>query len=189
MRLRDLPNLITALRLLLIAPFLWLLLQERYLEALLLFMIAGFSDVIDGYLAKRYGWTSRLGGFLDPLADKLLLMGSVLVLGWQGDLPLWLVALVILRDLVIITGAISYHFLIGPFDAAPLLISKLNTLAQLALVVTIVFHKGMLALPGYLLAAAIYGTALTTLLSGVAYVWQWGRRAWRGGENNEHVAR
>ncbi len=161
----------------LVAPILWLLLQARYGEALLLFMIAGFSDGVDGFLAKRYGWTSRLGGILDPLADKLLLMGAVLVLGWLGDLPIWLVALVILRDLVIVIGAISYHFIIEPVEATPLLISKLNTLMQIVLVIAILFHKGVVSLPESLVTGLIYCAALTTLLSGVAYVQGWGERA------------
>lgn len=158
-------------------PILWLLHQSYYAEALLLFIIAGVSDGIDGLLAKNLGWTSRLGGILDPIADKLLLMGTILMLGWQGALPAWLVVLVVLRDLVIVSGAISYHYLIERFEATPLLISKLNTLAQLVLVLTILFHKGVTPLPAYLLIALIYLTALTTVWSGAAYVWKWGQRA------------
>jgi cardiolipin synthase len=91
---RDIPNLITGLRILLVAPFLWLLLEEHYGAALLLFVIAGISDALDGFLAKYYGWTSELGGLLDPIADKLLLMGAILALGWLNELPGWLVMLV-----------------------------------------------------------------------------------------------
>ena len=138
LKLRDLPNLITGLRILMVAPLLWFLQQQQYAVALCLFIVAGASDGIDGFLAKHHGWTSRLGGILDPLADKLLLIGCIVTLSWLGDLPVWLVILVILRDLVIIGGALSYHYFIEPFQAEPLAISKANTLAQLALVLAII---------------------------------------------------
>lgn len=178
LKTRDIPNLITGLRILLVPPFLWLLLQERYEAALLLFVIAGISDALDGFLAKYFGWTSELGGLLDPIADKLLLIGAILTLGWLSELPVWLVVLVILRDAIIVVGAISYHLMIGRVRASPLLISKLNTFMQLTLVFAVIVHYGMVPLPSWLLAGLIYLTALTTGWSGAAYVWQWGRRAW-----------
>ncbi|HOB61533.1 MAG TPA: CDP-alcohol phosphatidyltransferase family protein [Candidatus Competibacteraceae bacterium] len=178
LRARDIPNLITGLRILLVAPFLWLLLEERYGAALLLFVIAGVSDALDGFLAKYYGWTSELGGLLDPIADKLLLMGAILALGWLGELPGWLVALVILRDLIIVGGSISYHLLIERFQASPLPISKLNTFMQLGLVCAVIVHYGVLPLPPWSLTALIGLTALTTAWSGVAYIGCWGRLAW-----------
>ena len=176
---RDIPNLITSLRILLVPPFLWLLLQGRYGAALLLFTLAGVSDALDGFLAKRYGWTSDLGGILDPIADKLLLVGAILALGWLGALPFWLVMLAILRDTVIVAGAISYHLMIEPIRPHPLLISKLNTLLQLGLVFVIIVHRGLLPLPGWLVSGLFYLTAATTVWSGMAYVWHWGRAAWR----------
>jgi cardiolipin synthase len=176
---QDIPNLITSLRILLVPPFLWLLLQERYEMALLLFMVAGISDALDGFLAKHYGWTSELGGILDPIADKLLLVGALLTLAWLRELPVWLVTLAILRDAVIIVGAISYHLMIERVQARPLLISKLNTLIQLVLVFTIIIHYGLLTLPSWLVTVLIYLTTLTTVASGTAYVWQWGRLAWQ----------
>jgi len=177
LKARHLPNLITGLRILLVAPFLWALLEERYNTALLLFIIAGVSDALDGFLAKYFGWTSELGGLLDPIADKLLLMGAILALGWLNELPGWLVALVILRDLLIVGGAVSYHLLIERFEAAPLMISKLNTLVQLILVCAVIVHYGMIPLPNILLTGLIVLTALTTVWSGAAYIWQWSRRA------------
>lgn len=177
MRPRDIPNLITVMRLLLVAPILWLLLQNNYAGALSLFVFAGVSDLVDGFLAKTYSWTSELGGILDPLADKLLLVGTLLVLGWQGELPAWLVGIAIGRDVIIVSMAALYHYLIEPFKAEPLLISKLNTLLQLALVAAVIFSK-VVFLPEALVLMLIYATALTTLWSGGAYVWEWGRRAW-----------
>lgn len=176
---RHIPNLITGLRIALVAPFLWALLRENYSVALLLFVIAGISDGLDGFLAKHYGWTSELGAWLDPLADKLLLIGAILALGWLRELPLWLVVLVIGRDILIIGGAISYHVLIERIQAAPLISSKINTCIQLGLVCAVIVHYGIFNLPATLLNGLIYLTALTTLWSGLAYIWQWSRRAWQ----------
>lgn len=181
---RDIPNLITGLRILLVAPFLWLLLEERYGAALVLFVVAGVSDALDGFLAKYYGWTSELGGILDPIADKLLLLGAILALGWLNALPGWLVALVLIRDALIVGGAIGYHFLIARFQAAPLMISKLNILLQLTLVLVIIANHGIMPLPAWLLETLIGLTALTTAWSGVAYVGRWGHSAWRHHPSN-----
>jgi len=183
---RDIPNLITGLRILLVVPVLGLLLQEHYALGLLLFFVAGLSDGVDGYLAKRFGWTSRLGSLLDPIADKLLLMGTVLALGWQGHLPAWLVLLVVLRDVVILGGALVYHYWVEPLQARPSRISKLNTLNQLALVLAIICDLGIRPLPDALLTILLYATALTTLWSGVGYSWQWGAQALkrRGRQHN-----
>lgn len=184
LKARHIPNLITSLRILLVPPFLWLLLQERYEAALLLFVVAGISDGLDGFLAKQYGWTSELGGLLDPIADKLLLVGAILVLGWLKELPVWLVVLAIFRDVLIVCGAISYHLMVERVKASPLPISKLNTLLQLLLVFAVIVSYGLLPLPSWLLTGLIYLTALTTIWSGTAYVWQWSRRAWRVGRND-----
>lgn len=177
LQLRDLPNLITGLRILLVAPFLWFLFKEAYGPALLLFSLAGLSDALDGFLAKRYGWTSELGGLLDPLADKILLIGAILTLAWLGELPVWLAVLVVARDGIIVGGAVLYHLRIERFQAAPLLISKLNTLLQLLLTGAVILHYGLLPLPAWLLAGLLYLTALTTVWSGAVYVWRWGRLA------------
>lgn len=177
MNLRHLPNLITGLRLVLAVPVVWLLLEGRYPESFLLFVIAGVSDLVDGFLARHFGWTSRLGSILDPLADKALVVGTLLVLGWHGDVPLWLVSLAVGRDVMLVGLAVSYHYLIEPLKPEPLLSSKLNTLLQLTLVAAVLFSKAVLPLPEALLAVLIYGTGVTTLWSGCAYLWVWGRRA------------
>jgi len=176
---RDIPNAITVIRFLLVPPVVILLLQERFLAALLVFGVAGFSDGLDGFLAKRYDWSSRLGALMDPLADKLLLVSSFLTLGWLGWIPLWLVAIVILRDLVIVAGATFYHMRIGHFEAEPTLISKLNTGAQILLVLAVMFSLGVRAVPTGWIDLLCYGVLATTLLSGLDYVLTWGRRAWQ----------
>jgi cardiolipin synthase len=175
----DLPNIITFLRFLLIPPVVLLLLHRRYGLAMLVFAVAGFSDALDGYLAKRYCWHSRLGGLLDPIADKLMLLSGFVTLAWLGALPVWLVALIILRDVVIVTGAIVYHLRIEKLEADPSLISKFNTLAQILLVMAVMFSHAFQKLPQYWMDALIYGVLVTTLWSGFDYVWTWGRRAAR----------
>ena len=132
---RDIPNVITILRIFLVIPVVWALLDGRYTLALWLFAVAGASDGLDGFLAKQFHWTSRLGAILDPLADKLLLVSTFVALGWQGLLPLWLVAVVLGRDVVIVAGAVAYHLLFGSFELHPTLISKVNTFCQILLVI------------------------------------------------------
>lgn len=175
---RDLPNLISMLRIVLVAPVTWLLWQGRYTEALYLFALAGFSDALDGYLAKHYGWTSWLGGLLDPLADKLLLVACYFTLGWQGLLPVWLVAAVLARDIIIVAGATLYHWCIARLEADPTLLSKINTLAQIVLVLAVVFNQAVSVELHALTNALIYFVAGTTVLSGAWYVISWTRRAW-----------
>ena len=177
MRARDIPNAITVMRFLLVPPVVILLLQERFTAALVVFGIAGFSDGLDGFLAKRFDWRSRLGSILDPLADKLLLVSSFVTLGWLGLIPAWLVWLVILRDLVIVAGATFYHMRIEQFDAEPSIASKLNTGAQILLVLAVLYSFGIQTLPVVLMDVLFYGVLLTTLWSGFNYVWTWGRRA------------
>ena len=179
MKPRDIPNIITAFRFLLVPPVVILLLQERFAAALVVFGVAGFSDGLDGFLAKRFDWRSRLGSLLDPLADKLLLVCSFLTLGWLGWIPPWLVALVILRDLVIVTGAIFYHMRIEQLEARPTMASKLNTVTQILLVLTVMFSLGIKTLPALWIDILLYSVLATTLWSGIDYIWTWGKRAWQ----------
>ena len=174
---RDIPNLITLLRFLMVPPFVWLLLEGRHGQALALFFIAGFSDGLDGFLAKRYGWTSRLGGLLDPLADKLLLLSAFVTLGYLGLLPVYLVGLVLLRDVVIVSGAIAYHFRVARLDADPSWVSKVNTVLQIALVLLVIFNQAYPWLAPFWLLMLEAMVVLATVWSGLDYVWTWGRRA------------
>ncbi len=181
MKARDIPNVITALRFLLVPPVVILLLQERFTAALIVFGVAGLSDGLDGFLARRFDWRSRLGGIMDPLADKLLVVSSFVTLGWLGLIPAWLVLLVILRDLVIIAGATFYHMRIEQFEAEPSIASKLNTVAQVLLVLAVLYSSGIQTLPVMLMDVLLYGVLVTTLWSGFDYVWTWGRRAMQRG--------
>jgi cardiolipin synthase len=177
MKARDIPNIITVFRFLLVPPVVMLMLQDRFAAALVVFGVAGFSDALDGYLAKHYHWTSRIGALMDPLADKLLLLSSFVTLGWLGWIPYWLVGLVILRDLVIVSGAIVYHLRIERLEAEPRPASKLNTFTQILLVLAVMFSQGFQVLPALWLDVLLYSVLFTTLWSGLDYVWIWSRRA------------
>jgi cardiolipin synthase len=177
LRARDIPNLITIGRMLLVPPTTWALVEHHYTLALSLFLVAGVSDGLDGLLAKQFDWTSRLGAILDPLADKALLVACYAALSWTGLLPGWLFALVVLRDVVIVAGAITYHFRIAHLDAEPTLVSKLNTLMQILLVLLVVVQQAVGWVPPEWIEPLIYLVSATTLWSGIDYVNTWTRRA------------
>ncbi|MGB5833225.1 MAG: CDP-alcohol phosphatidyltransferase family protein [Thiohalocapsa sp.] len=183
MKVQDLPNIISTLRLAAVVPVVYLLVTEQFGWALLVFLLAGISDGVDGFLAKHYGWQTTLGSILDPLADKALLTSCYLVLGAMGVIPLWLTLAVVFRDLVIVSGGILYQYLVEDVTAAPTYLSKTNTVMQIVLVVAVIADAGPLALSAGLLQALIWLCLLTTLGSGAQYVWVWGSmargRRWR----------
>lgn len=186
MRAKDIPNLITILRIVLTVPVIYALLQERFELALLLFVVAGVSDGVDGFLAKHFHWQSRLGSLLDPLADKLLLVSTTLCLAWLGLLPVWLVAAVLLRDFIIVVGAIWWNYNVSLLEAEPTVISKINTFVQIVLVVGVVAEQSFTLLPPGTLTALVWVTLATTVTSGIDYVWEWSKRAHEAvnGNNN-----
>lgn len=179
MNRRDIPNLITLFRFLLVVPVVLLLVWGHHAGALLCFALAGLSDGLDGYLAKRYGWTSRVGAVLDPLADKLLLVATYVTLAWLGALPAWLVVLVLLRDVVIVVGATLYNALIERLQPEPTPLSKLNTLAQIILALAVLVDLGVWSLPEGVVTVLIAAVLATTVASGVQYVLVWSLKALR----------
>jgi cardiolipin synthase (CMP-forming) len=176
-QLRYLPNFITCIRFLLIAPILLALLEKCYVLAFYLFVIAGFSDGLDGFLARFFGWTTHLGALLDPLADKLLLMGSFIVLVYLKQIPFWLIIFVIGRDIWIMGGALIYRYWVGPIDYKPVWISKLNTFFQLILVTLLIIKLAFWELPRPLIQRIIEAVLITTLFSFVQYTWIWAKQA------------
>lgn len=160
-----------------VGPLIYTLHTQSYSMALLLFIIAGFSDALDGFLAKRYNWTSYWGAILDPIADKFMLVSCYLMMGYHAVIPLWVVAAVILRDVFIVVGALIYHFRIEPLNADPLIISKMNTFFQIMLVMFILLDLGFYAINDSIIQILIWIVMMTTLWSGFAYAWIWGKRA------------
>ena len=177
MNLSSIPNILTVMRLLLVIPLVMLLLSGEYGIALTVFVIAGLSDGLDGLLAKRFGWVSRFGSIADPLADKLLMVSSYFVLCWQGHLPWWLFVAILLRDLVIVGGAYSYHHLFGLHKMEPTYLSKFNTFIQILLVVVVIFGLASGYISDIVTQSLIYLVLATTITSGVQYSSIWGRKA------------
>jgi cardiolipin synthase len=177
---RHLPNALTGLRMLLVVPLTWLIGDRRFDAALLVAVVAGATDALDGYLAKRCGWQSWLGGILDPIADKLMLTGCYVTLAVIGAQPAWITWLVVGRDVVIVAGAIAYHNLIGRLDAQPTVLSKLTTCIQIAFVLAqLVNLTSWFALPQPLMDALLWLTAIATVASGLQYVVVWSLKARR----------
>jgi len=177
MSLNWLPNAISLLRIALVAPILMMILAGSFGWALALFWLAGFSDGVDGYLAKRFDWHTRLGALLDPVADKLLVAGTFMTLAYTQHIPVWLAAIVILRDVIIVTGATAYNFIVGPVQGEPTRISKLNTALQLLFLLFVLSRAGF-GWPDEI-AITVLGASIlvTVVISGIDYVWSWSRRA------------
>lgn len=176
--LRHIPNALCILRMLLAVPVAVLLTRGQYGMTMLVFGVAAVTDALDGFLAKRFNWTSELGKALDPLADKILLVTSFVTLTFVGVVPLWITIPVVVRDLVITAGAIVYVNVFGPLtDARPTVISKLNTLVQIAYVLAVV---GAPALGfSWQLAITVLATLVivTTVASGIDYIATYLQRA------------
>jgi cardiolipin synthase len=171
------PNLITLARLLSVPVSVYLILQGYFAAAFWLFLAGGVSDAADGLIAKRYRVTSQVGSFLDPLADKALLMGVYVALGSLDEIPLWLVILIVFRDLLIIGGALLFQTITHSLKMEPLFISKVNTVAQITLAGFVLARLGLEVSGGWLESLLVLAVAATTLASGAAYVVKWGRRA------------
>ena len=180
MKLRHIPNLISTLRILLVGPLAFCLLSKSYTSALGIFVLAGFSDALDGYLARRFHWTSRLGALLDPMGDKLLMVTTYLILGLQELIPMWLVLTVILRDVIIVSGGLLYRLLVGEVVIEPIISSKINMVLQVLLMFSLLLSLSLYPLPPILLQVLMWLVLFSTLISGSCYVSQWGRRAWKG---------
>jgi len=173
---RQIPNCITIGRLILLAPIFYCLVHKHFVLAFWLFVLAGASDGLDGYLARRFAWQSRFGRVADPTADKLLIFLTFIGLSWVGEIPWWLTGVVFLRDLVIVTGSLVYLRLVGPFQVTPSLISKINTVTQLGLLILVLLTNAYFAVPRWLIDIGVLLVLVTSILSGVDYVWVWWRR-------------
>ena len=177
MKKRDIPNIISILRIALVMPIAYFLWNENYLTALILFIIGGLSDGLDGFIARRYKWETDLGIILDPMGDKLMMLTAYLLLGWHHLLPWWIVGLVIFRDFIIVLGTLLYRKFIGVAKLKALFISKLNTVFQIILVIVVMFSQ-VIDINIFIVDSLLWLVVITTLLSGYAYINEWGRRAW-----------
>jgi cardiolipin synthase (CMP-forming) len=176
---RWVPNAICIGRMLLVAPLVLLVLREQYVAALAVLVVAGISDGLDGLLAKTFDWRTRLGGLLDPAADKFLLVSVFVALMYARLVPVPVAAVVIGRDLVIVGGALCYQWLIAPLQGEPEAFSKINTASQLALVFFTLTHAAFAWPPRVSLLMLGALVVFTSVVSGLNYVLRWSARAWR----------
>ncbi|MFK8033636.1 MAG: CDP-alcohol phosphatidyltransferase family protein [Hyphomicrobiales bacterium] len=169
----TIPNLISIFRLLIVPLIVWLLSIQEFSIAFWLFLAAGISDAVDGFIAKKFNQTSDLGAHLDPIADKVMLVAVILTLGIQGLLPIWLVILAISRDILIVGAVILTWIINEPIPMKPLLVSKANTVAQIALVCVVMGAMAFELSLGASLNILIALVAGLTVISTIAYILGW----------------
>jgi cardiolipin synthase len=173
----NIPNIITMARLLLVPALLYFLAQSGYLSALLVFLSAGLSDALDGYLARRLNQFTQFGAILDPVADKLMLVSALVMLTWLGFVPWQFTATLLTRDLVIIAGAFAYRMRAGKLEMTPTWLGKTHIALMFALLVLVMGDAaGVVSIAAAL--PALFGLTLASgIASGAHYVWVWGRKA------------
>ena len=182
MALSSLPNALTITRIVTVAPLVWLMWTGHYLGALAVAMLAGLTDVLDGYLARRFSWQSHFGGWADPAADKLLMSAAYITLALLGALPVWLSVLVIGRDIIIAAGALMYRKLFGQFNAQPTLWSKATTFTQVLLIWMKLVVLAGFGLPSVFFEWMVVVVSALTVSTLIQYMWLWGHRAVRAGQ-------
>lgn len=178
MILRLIPNALTVARMLLIAPFLVCLYHQQYEQAFYLFLLAGFTDALDGWIARTFHWQSAMGTFIDPVADKLLIASSFISLALIGRIPWAVVMLVFLRDITISVGVLAWYWLIRQKpDFKPSYLSKINTVLQLSFVTLCLFELAFSKIAPMVLETLMILTVITTVSSYIDYTWTWGKKA------------
>jgi cardiolipin synthase len=179
----TIPNMITILRFLLVPGVIFALLTDKMGWALAGFLVAGISDGIDGFIARQFNQRSELGAYMDPMADKLLLVSVFLMLGFMGELPLWLVIAAVSRDALII-GAVLLSTIMGnPVEMKPLFVSKANTAIQIVLAATVLAELAFATQFGHARVALIFLSGLLTVASAAAYLVAWSRHMSGNGES------
>lgn len=179
----TIPNLITVGRFLLVPLVIHALLSGQYGLAFAGFLIAGISDGVDGFIARHFNQQSDLGAYLDPVADKVLLVSVFIVLGFLEQLPLWLVIAAVSRDALIISGVILATIMGKPVEIHPLFVSKANTAVQIVLAAAVLGAMALALTLGWALTTLIYLSGLLTVASAAAYLVAWLRHMSGNGEN------
>ena len=169
----NIPNTLTLGRIVLVPLVVWLIITHEMQAAFLVFLLAGLSDAADGFLAKRYGWNSELGAYLDPIADKALLVSIYVTLGFADHLPVWLVIAVVSRDILIVGAVVLSWMLSRPLSMQPLLIRKANTFSQIMLAGLVLGALGLGLGLHDLINVLIWVTGTLTIVSAAVYFWQW----------------
>lgn len=169
----SLPNIITIGRIILVPFTIWLIVTGQFFLAFTVFIIAGISDGVDGFIAKRFNLSTRLGAYLDPLADKLLLVSIYLALGFLGTIPSLLVITVVSRDFMIVGAVILSWVLDKPIEMKPLWISKINTTGQILLAGLVLAGLGFGFSVDIVIVVGGIAVGILTILSGAAYMRDW----------------
>jgi cardiolipin synthase len=169
----NIPNTLTLARIILVPLVVWLIITHQNLAAFVLFLMAGLSDAADGYLAKRYGWRTELGAYLDPIADKALLVSIYVTLGFAGHLPAWLVIAVVSRDILIVGAVLLSWMLSRPMSLHPILVSKANTFSQIVLAGLVLAELGLGLGLEEIVAVCEWVTGALTIFSAAVYFWAW----------------
>ncbi|MFK8010888.1 MAG: CDP-alcohol phosphatidyltransferase family protein [Marinicellaceae bacterium] len=176
--LRYLPNVITIGRIFAMIPLVWFMLKKQYEYALYIAVLAAFSDMLDGFLARRFGWEGKLGRILDPIADKFMMLCCYLLFAVQDIIPNWLLIVVLARDICIITGGVFYHYAVLKVDNEnPSFLSKCNTALQLLLIVVLLSHHSIYQFHLLFIDVLIYLVTFFTVSSGLHYVYFWSKKA------------
>jgi cardiolipin synthase (CMP-forming) len=174
---RHIPNVISSIRILLVAPIAVTLIHHQFVITMALFGVAALSDAADGFLAKRNGWQSELGAVLDPAADKLLLVTVFIALAYMKLVPLWLMVAAVARDAIIVSGALLYRICFGALSVRPSVVSKFNTLCQAAYIMAVVGREQLSLPPAWMVTVLGALVFVTVMVSGMDYVLIYGRRA------------
>ncbi len=169
----TIPNIITLMRFFLVPCVVFALIRNHMGWAFTLFLVAGISDAVDGFIARQFDQRSELGAYLDPIADKLLLVCVFVVLGYLGHLPLWLVVTAVSRDALIIGGVMLATVMGNPVEMKPLFVSKSNTAIQIVLVLVVLAELASGWSESWLRSALVYISAVLTVASAAAYLVGW----------------
>ena len=175
----TIPNLITLIRLALVPVMGYFVIAGEYGIALIVFLAAALSDLLDGLIARGFDLTSTLGATLDPIADKLNMFVATVLLAWQGLIPLWLAVAIVLRDVLIVVGALVYRAVLGHIEITPTFLSKVNTFIEFTVLLVVMAAAAAWIDPGGIMSFVFAIVFVTVVASGAQYVWIWGRKAAR----------
>ena len=175
--IKLLPNIITIFRLILAVPICVMILNEDYSAVLWIAFIAGVSDGIDGWLARKMEAKSRFGALVDPLADKVMLNSAFISFAVIGLLPWWMVAIVVMKDAIVVTGAVAYHWLFSCYEIAPSIWGKASTGVQIVFVLMLLTHQVYPVFPAFILQSGLWIVIVLALVSAAHYIYVWGGKA------------
>ncbi|WP_299020101.1 CDP-alcohol phosphatidyltransferase family protein [uncultured Photobacterium sp.] len=175
--IKRIPNILTTMRMFLTIPICWFILEERYGIVLVLAFIAGISDGLDGWLARKLNAPSVYGSIADPASDKVMLVTTYVTFAYVGLLSWWIAVVVVIRDLVIVSGAVTYYFLFGRYEMAPSFWGKASTGVQIVFALMLLTQQVFPVFPSFSLQAGLWLVIVLACISGGHYVYVWSRKA------------